>query len=48
MRELQAAVIAVPPLSLDHLLRGHAVHFRCQHPEAAGLRVDVMARMRGG
>jgi hypothetical protein len=46
-RELQASVIAVPPLSLEHLERGHAVHFRCQHPDAAGLRVDVMARMRG-
>jgi len=23
------------------------VHFRCQHPEAKGMRVDVMARMRG-
>lgn len=45
--ELQASVIAVPPLSIDVLLRGHAVHFRCQHAEAAGLRVDVMARMRG-
>ena len=47
LRELQAAVIAVPPLSLDHLQHGHAVHFRCHHPEAAGLRVDVMAKMRG-
>ena len=47
MRELQASVIAVPPLSLEHLQRGHAVHFRCQHPDAVGLRVDVMARMRG-
>ncbi len=47
LRELRASVIAVPPLSLDHLRRGHAVHFRCQHPEAAGLRVDVMSRMRG-
>jgi hypothetical protein len=47
MRELQAAVIAVPPLSLEHLQRGHAVHFRCQHPDASRLRVDVMARMRG-
>jgi hypothetical protein len=45
--ELQASVIAVPPLSLEHLQRGHAVHFRCRHPEAAGLRVDVMSRMRG-
>ena len=47
LHELQAAVIAVPPLSLEHLQRGHAVHFRCRHPDAAGLRVDVMARMRG-
>ncbi len=47
MRELQAAVIAVPPLSLEMLHGGHAVHFRCQHPDAAGMRVDVMAKMRG-
>lgn len=47
MHELQAGVIAVPPLSMHHLQHGHAIHFRCQHPEAAGLRVDVMARMRG-
>ncbi len=47
LRELQASVIAVPPLSLEYLQRGHAVHFRCQHPEAAGLRVDVMSKMRG-
>ena len=40
VRELQATVIAVPPLALSHLQRGHAVHFRCQHPAAAGLRVD--------
>lgn len=44
---LQAEVIAVPPLSLDHLHGGHAVHFRCRHPDAAGMRVDVMSRMRG-
>jgi hypothetical protein len=47
LRELQASVIAVPPLSLVHLQRGHAVHFRCQHPEAVGLRIDVMSKMRG-
>ena len=44
---LQAEVIAVPPFELDYLLRGHAIHFRCHHPEAALMRVDVMARMRG-
>lgn len=47
LRQLKASVIAVPPLTLEHLQRGHAVHFRCQHPEAAGLRVDVMSKMRG-
>ena len=47
MTDLQAAVIAVPPFHLDYLLRGHAVHFRCRHPEARGMRIDVMARMRG-
>ena len=45
--ELQAEVIAVPPFELRHLERGHAVHFRCKHPEAAALRVDVMSRLRG-
>jgi hypothetical protein len=45
--ELQAEVIAVPPLSLEHLQRGHVVHFRCRDPEAAGMRVDVLSRMRG-
>ncbi len=44
---LQAKNIAVPDLTLAHLKRGHAVHFRCQNPEAAGLRVDVMSHMRG-
>ena len=45
--ELQADVIAVPPCELTYLRRGHAIHFRCQHPEAPGMRVDVMSRMRG-
>jgi hypothetical protein len=44
---LEAVVIAVPPFEVDYLERGHAVHFRCGHPEAAGLRVDIMARLRG-
>jgi hypothetical protein len=45
--DLQAEAIAVPPLELRYLRRGHAVHVRCRHPEAAGLRVDLMTRMRG-
>ena len=47
LRDLQAERIAVPPLALDYLQRGHAVHFRCHHPEAADLRVDVMSHLRG-
>ena len=47
VRELEAEVIAVPPFQIDFLQRGHAVHFRCQHPDCKGLRVDVMAKMRG-
>jgi hypothetical protein len=47
LEELRADVIAVPPFEIRHLERGHAVHFRCRHPDAAGLRVDVMARLRG-
>jgi len=47
LADLQAVPIAVPDLQLRHLRRGHAVHFRCMHPEALRLRVDVMARMRG-
>lgn len=45
--ELEAIVIAVPPFQRQYLEAGQAVHFRCQHPDAFHLRVDVMARMRG-
>ena len=47
MDDLRAEVIAVPPFEAKYLRRGHAVHFRCQHPEAAGMRIDVMTKMRG-
>jgi len=47
LADLQATVLAVPPFAVKHLQRGHAVHFRCRHPEADGLRVDVMTKMRG-
>ena len=46
-RELQAECIAVPPFGADYLQRGHAVHFRCHHPDAADMRVDLMAKLRG-
>ncbi|HEY0016744.1 MAG TPA: hypothetical protein VGC13_10510 [Longimicrobium sp.] len=47
LAELQAEVIAVPPFEVHYLERGHAIHFRCKHPEAQGMRVDVMAHLRG-
>jgi len=47
MADLGAEVIAVPPFETRHLLRGHAIHFRCHHPDVEGLRVDVMSVMRG-
>jgi hypothetical protein len=47
LTELRAEVIAVPPFERKYLLRGHAIHFRCHNPEAAGMRVDVMTTMRG-
>jgi hypothetical protein len=47
LAELHAELIAVPPFELKYLRAGHALRFRCQHPEALRLRVDVMPRLRG-
>jgi hypothetical protein len=47
LADLRAEVIAVPPLDPKYLRRGHAIHFRCLHPEAMRMRIDVMSRMRG-
>ena len=47
MSDLRAQVIELPPLDPLFLRRGHAVHFRCLHPEASRIRIDVMSRMRG-
>ena len=47
LADLRAEVIAVPPLEPKYLRRGHAVHFRCLHPEALRMRIDVMSKMRG-
>lgn len=47
MRALHADVIAVPPFDAAYLQMGLAVHFRCQAEGVEGMRVDVMARMRG-
>jgi len=45
--ELRAECLAVPPFAAEYLDRGHAVHFRCHHPDAADMRVDLMAKLRG-
>ena len=45
--ELQSQCIAVPPFEKQYLDRGHAVHFRCGHPDVSGIRLDVMTKMRG-
>lgn len=45
--ELDAEAVYVPPLEAAYLEKGHACHFRCRHPEAAGFRIDVLSRMRG-
>jgi len=47
LSSLDAECIAVPPYERQYLERGHAVHFRCQHPDAARIRLDVMTRTRG-
>lgn len=47
LKDLKAEVIAVPPFEEKYLRKGHAVHFRCNHADALGMRVDVMTKMRG-
>jgi hypothetical protein len=47
LEALDAEVVAVPPLEERHLLRGHAVHLRCRREDVAGLRIDLMASLRG-
>ncbi len=46
LQELQAGCITVPPFAAEFLERGHAIHFRCEHPDAADMRVDVMSKLR--
>jgi hypothetical protein len=47
LSELDAVVIAVPPFEGRYLERGHAIHFECRNPDVAGMRIDVMGRLRG-
>jgi hypothetical protein len=44
---LEAELVEVPPVRLDYLHKGHAVHFRCRRSDVSGLRVDILSRMRG-
>jgi len=45
--ELEAEQVFLPPLDPEALRRGHACHFRCRHPDAAGIRLDIMSVLRG-
>jgi hypothetical protein len=47
LSDLEAQTIAVPPFESRFLESGHAAHFRCFAPQVAGLRIDVMAVLRG-
>jgi len=47
LTELQAESIAVPPFDESFLHRGHALHFRCHHPDVERMRIDVMSVLRG-
>jgi hypothetical protein len=47
LQDLDATRVAIPSFDPQHLARGHAVHFRCRRPDVAGLRIDVMSRLRG-
>jgi hypothetical protein len=47
LSDLAAELVAVPPFEIQYLERGHAVHFRCRHPDLRGVRLDIMTRMRG-
>ena len=47
LAELEAECIAIPEFKAEYLERGHAIHFRCKHPDIDGLRIDVMSKLRG-
>lgn len=45
--ELEAKIIAIPPLDESFLNSGLAVHFRCNASGVEGLGIDIMTVMRG-
>jgi hypothetical protein len=46
LADLAAVRIAVPQFDPEVLACGHAVHFRCKTQGVAGLRIDVMTKLR--
>ncbi len=47
LQAMKAELIYVPPLEISYLKRGHACHFRCQNDDLNGLRIDLMAKLKG-
>jgi len=47
LHALQAKNIYLPPLEKEYLDKGHACHFRCYSEPVKGLRIDIMAKLRG-
>ncbi|MBI5555947.1 MAG: hypothetical protein HY920_08875 [Elusimicrobia bacterium] len=47
LQAMKAELIYVPPLEIAYLKRGHACHFRCQDDDLSGLRIDLMAKLKG-
>src|SRR5688572_14142611 len=45
--ELDASIVAVPPLEAAYLDKGHAVHAAFGDRATGRMRIDVMSRMRG-
>jgi hypothetical protein len=42
LAELEAEPVFFPPLRANHLLRGHACHFRCTAAEVVGIQLEVV------
>lgn len=47
LKTLKAAPVYYPELTIAYLLKGHACHFRCGARGVEGLRVDLMAKLKG-
>ena len=47
LAELEATQAYVPALEERALDRGHGVHFKCSIPEAKGIRLYIMSKLRG-